>query len=129
MIYEILFEPIPLARARASKHAFYDSQYHVKKNFRDYITDAYGKQLILEKPISVRYVFKMQIPKSWSQKKQKAHLNKHCDKKVDLTNLMKFVEDACNDFLWKDDSQIVETAATKLWSNQPSTVFQIDILE
>ena len=43
----------------------------------------------------------------------------------DLSNLIKFIEDAFNNFLWKDDSLIHTLQASKLWSDKDSIVIEV----
>ena len=43
-------------------------------------------------------------------------------KKPDLSNLIKFIEDAFNNVLWKDDALISYMFATKKYSFEPKTM-------
>lgn len=45
--------------------------------------------------------------------KPKRHLKEFPAKRPDIDNLVKFVLDAGNDYLWKDDDQIVDITAVK----------------
>ena len=122
---EIPGVPIPLARARAGKHGFYDSQYMVKKNIRDYVNAEYGTLPCAGGPISVEMIFYMPIPKSTSQKRRIAMLGQPHIKAGDLTNFFKLPEDTFNGVLWVDDRIISELHAKKIYDENPRTIIRI----
>jgi len=124
MIINIKGKPIPLARARAGKKGFYDPQYQAKQNFAWEVKRIWRKEP-LNKAIKVNFYFYIGMPKSWSKKKRAIKdLTLH-DQTPDLSNLIKFVEDALNDTLWKDDKLIGKIKAFKRWSNDPRTIIEI----
>ena len=47
-------------------------------------------------------------------------------KKSDIDNLLKLVMDSLNGVFWKDDSQICQVIAYKLYDEKPRTVIQVD---
>ena len=67
----------------------------------------------------------MPIPKSLSKKKQHELLNQPHHKKPDLSNLIKFVEDALIGILFVDDRQITTIHATKIYHKIPKTLIKI----
>ena len=69
--------------------------------------------------ICMRVIFYMPIPKSTSKKKRQILL--YHTKKPDLDNLVKFVKDCFNDVVWKDDSQVAELHAGKMYSEDTRT--------
>jgi Holliday junction resolvase RusA-like endonuclease len=80
-------------------------------------------------PLRLSCGFYMPIPKSTSKKKRYAMLNEEIrpDKKPDMSNLLKFVEDCLNEIAWKDDSQIVSYGhMEKFYSEEPRTYIQIE---
>lgn len=68
-------------------------------------------------------IFFMPIPTSRSKKKQLELLNKPHLFKPDLSNLIKFVEDCCNNIVFKDDCIITSINAQKVYSDTPRTEF------
>lgn len=75
-------------------------------------------------PIKVTFTFFMPIPKSYKKTKTG---DPHY-KKPDLTNLIKFPEDALNGVLWNDDSNIYSINASKVYSDNPRTEINIDYI-
>lgn len=82
--------------------------------------------------LSIRVIFEMPIPKSSKAKAGSPHT-----KKPDIDNLLKFILDAGNGLLWKDDSKIHSITAVKVYSSTPQTTLvaeyalceQTDILQ
>lgn len=82
--------------------------------------------------LRVDITFHMPIPKSASKKKRE-ELNDgrgvpHI-KRPDLSNLVKYYEDAGNGILWPDDCQIAEMKVMKRYSKWPKTVIKIDVMD
>lgn len=82
-------------------------------------------------PIEVLIELRMQIPVSWSKKKQVAAASGQvrATKKPDSDNVLKAVTDACNGIVWADDAQIVVTTVRKLYSAQPCVVMAVREVE
>jgi Holliday junction resolvase RusA-like endonuclease len=61
------------------------------------------------------------IPKNFSKKKTEEAENRLLlpTSRPDTSNFVKLIEDACNEILWKDDSQIVRLDACKFYSKNP----------
>lgn len=57
----------------------------------------------------------MGIPKSWSQKKQRAAALGEIvpTKRPDLDNIVKAIKDGANGVTWRDDSQVIDVRASK----------------
>jgi len=126
MTIEIEAPPIPLKRPRAAKTGFYDPQYQAKKNFAfEVLSKITNKNLPIDSPIKLKLDFYFKIRKSWSKKKQKALLNQHHFSTPDLSNLIKFIEDALNNVIWKDDSLICEITASKKWCEFNKTIINV----
>jgi Holliday junction resolvase RusA-like endonuclease len=81
----------------------------------------------IDKPIAVIMNFFMPIPQSLSKKKKDLMAMKQIRhaKKPDLSNMIKFAEDALNSVIWKDDSQITTIWASKAYSKEPRTEITI----
>jgi len=100
MRFEIPGKPIPLHRARASGNRFYDDQYMLKKNIRLHLKEQLPEGFKpYTEPIEVLYTFYMPLPKAVSNKKLKELIGQPHDKTVDLSNMIKLVEDLGNEFL------------------------------
>lgn len=64
--------------------------------------------------IKLQIVFRILRPKSVSIKKRPEPITR-----PDLDNLVKAVKDALNGVLWRDDSQIIELEAKKVYDDPP----------
>ena len=71
-----------------------------------------------EKPMKVLMAFMFEPPKSLSKKRREELLLQEYTKKPDLDNLVKAVLDGLNGIAFKDDSQIIEIEARKLYGNK-----------
>ena len=71
-------------------------------------------------PITMEISFYMPFPASMSAKKRKVAYH---TKKPDLDNMIKFVKDCANGVLWHDDSQVMGIKASKIYSDEPKTIF------
>lgn len=76
---------------------------------------------------SVRIVFHMPIPKSWSKyKKFMAVLGVEVpNKKPDVDNMEKFILDCANRILFEDDRMITQLSSLKMYSKNPRTVLEV----
>lgn len=88
------------------------------------------KQPPLEGPIKISCTFYMPRPKShYGTGKNKGKLKSNAPafhtKKKDLDNLLKFSLDCLNRIAWKDDAQICQAEAQKVYSNNPRTEIKI----
>lgn len=71
----------------------------------------------------------MPIPKSYSKKARLKSIGEPHQKKPDISNLIKFTEDALNEILWEDDSVIAEIKAKKIYSEEPKTIITVEKLK
>jgi len=75
----------------------------------------------IEGPVILSVVIYKQIPAGYS--KVMKYLCENGDirpeKRPDVDNYLKAVEDALNDIVWKDDSQIIKASCEKYYSNKP----------
>lgn len=69
----------------------------------------------------------MPIPKKLSKKNRMLVVGIPHSKRPDLTNLIKFTEDALNGVLWEDDSIIYEIYAKKVYGETPKTVIETSL--
>lgn len=85
-----------------------------------------GKPLI-EGPVKLSVIASLQIPQSWSKKKQAAALEGTLlpTSRPDVDNYAKAVLDALNEVVFRDDSQVVQLIARKRYSERPGLTIQI----
>lgn len=118
--------PIPAARPRVTHRGTYNPKQREQIDTTYIIKQQYTKQP-LTTPLEVTLLFFMPIPKRMSIKKRKAILGQPHTIKSDLDNLVKFSLDCMNGIVYKDDAQIYEIVAQKVYSDNPRT--EITILE
>ncbi|MGN7243268.1 RusA family crossover junction endodeoxyribonuclease [Bacillus paralicheniformis] len=75
--------------------------------------------------LHVDLTFVMPIPKSWSKKKQRESIGTLHTKKPDIDNLVKGAFDALNKVAWKDDNQVSQVTARKLYGLDPGIIIQV----
>lgn len=126
IIYEIPGNPIPLKRHRTAKGKAYDSQKKEKENHQWHIRSLINGLFPAHSAIKLVVEYHMPIPKSYSKRRAKECLLGPHAKKPDLSNLIKFTEDALNGIVWEDDSLISEIEARKFYATEPKTVFKIE---
>jgi Holliday junction resolvase RusA-like endonuclease len=80
----------------------------------------------MEGPIDLRIAAFCPIPKSWSQKRQRAALADEIrpTSKPDWTNIARF-EDALKSIAWRDDAQVTDAAIWKRYSANPRVILEI----
>lgn len=85
-----------------------------------------GRPLV-EGPVSVTLFIGVQVPASWSQKKQRQALAGEIlpTTKPDKDNVIKAVYDGCNGVIWRDDVQVVEGSQRKRYSTMPRVDVEI----
>lgn len=124
MIIEIDGDPIPWQRARRNKNVYYDPQFIAKKNFA-WIVKGQFTEKPLEHPLKVSFSFFFKMPDSWSKKKKSRMIGLPHIQKPDLSNLLKFSEDALNEIVWTDDRIISYESAKKRWADKSKTIIEI----
>ena len=126
IVVTISGNPIPLQRPRLRSYAnqgskVFDSQkdlkYKVGLQLKSYI-NFFNKVSFLDGNLSLKITFYFELPNSWPIKKKEKVSGKRKRSRPDLTNLIKFYEDFMQDIdLFKDDAQIVEITAQKLYDD------------
>lgn len=123
---DLFGDPVPKKRARTfnnhGKIVTWDSQDKLKQGYKWQIRSQYREQPIAG-PVILDVVFMMPIPKSTSKIKQRAMLQGtfHHMCRPDVDNLQKFILDVLNDLVLKDDGQVIEIHAKKIYSSKPGT--------
>lgn len=92
-----------------------------KTEFGSKVFRKLDKYFPIEGPVVLSVVVYKQIPAGYS--KTLKYLCENGDirpeKRPDVDNYLKAVEDALNDIVWKDDSQIIRATCEKYYSNKP----------
>lgn len=122
-------QPVAKGRPRLGKWGTYTPQKTVEyENLikLSYIEKHKGEP-VLEDQLKLDIYFYFQIPKSVSKKMRQAMLEGKImyDKRPDIDNCIKIITDALNGIAYKDDNQIVEVHAMKLYDETPRTVVTI----
>jgi Holliday junction resolvase RusA-like endonuclease len=82
-----------------------------------------GRSLI-QGAVSVELDIRLQIPESWSKKKQKMAVDGliAATKRSDIDNITKGIFDGMNGVVWRDDGQVVEAMQRKRYAEIPGVV-------
>lgn len=127
-------DPIPKKRARTFNNhgrvVTWDSQDKLKEGCKWQLRSQYREEPV-GMPVILDVTFFMPIPKSTSKVKQRAMINGtfYHMVKPDVDNLTKWIGDILNGVVIKDDSQIVEIHAKKIYSTKPGTHVRIIPIE
>ncbi|MES2346710.1 MAG: RusA family crossover junction endodeoxyribonuclease [Pseudomonadota bacterium] len=84
-----------------------------------------------DRAIEVLLELRMQIPVSWSKKKQVAASagKVRATKKPDIDNVVKSILDASNGIVWIDDAQVVVLTVRKLYHADPCVMIGVRAVE
>lgn len=82
---------------------------------------AMAGQPLVEGPVELRMLIDVQIPASWSKKKQAQALAGEIlpTTKPDVDNVIKAIGDGLNGVVWKDDVQITDVITRKRYAEKP----------
>lgn len=132
-------EPKPQARPRFARRGNFTTTYEDKemKTWKNkcslLITKLYANQPPLEGALRTRVKFFIKPPQYISKvKKNKQALTDETlpvSKKADLDNYIKALFDSANGILYKDDGQIAEIYASKVYSTSPRIEFEIEVID
>lgn len=116
-------KPVPWQRVKKGRSGiFYNPKAKQEKEVKDKMRKVFNDPPILV-PILVNFRFYMPIPESWSKKKKRIWNNAPHQSRPDISNLIKFYEDAATGIIYKDDSQLFcYTETFKVWSIEPKVV-------
>lgn len=128
--FDLYGDPTPQKRARHSRINGRIRTFNPQKSEREQIQWQIKSQFKEDPftiPLALDMIFLMPIPESSSgiKKKQMANGLIAHTKKPDLDNLAKFILDAMNNLVFKDDSQVIEIRMKKIYSSKPGTVVRI----
>lgn len=145
MIFVLAGNPIPKKRHRSclrhGKIHSYDEQYddkttvawkletqliHASRCTNSKISEE-AQSLKGSDYFEVSMEFYISVPESTPTTKRNQMLwSSHAIVKPDLDNMVKFYLDAGNKILWDDDKKIVDLRATKVYSENPSTIIMVN---
>ena len=82
----------------------------------------------MEDALDLTVVAHVPIPSSWSGKRQRMAAAGEIKptKRPDLDNFLKAAKDALNGIVWRDDSQIVNLSARKVYGEHPKLVITVE---
>ena len=124
MTFRVYGQPVAKGRPRFTRQG----RTYTPKRTHDYESEvammakaAMGSSEPLETPVTVCVYATFPIPQSYSKKRTEACLNgseRHI-KRPDLDNCVKAITDGMNGIVYKDDSQIVNLHAKKVYGTTP----------
>ena len=119
-------KPTPLARPRFCNGRVFNSQVEEFRLFALQVFAAMTTQHVsrFDGPLSLRIDYAMPIPSKFTDnERERALAGLLMPAAVpDLSNLIKFTEDALNGLLWQDDKQIIHLDCLKYYSDYPQTI-------
>ena len=132
-------KPISKARPRFKRYGkTYDPQEAEKKAWQWEVNQQLQEQglftgflKLIPGPIILKVTFIMPTPKNTSKKIIKELEDEKMmwhDKRPDLDNMIKWVKDCLNEFLWEDDSQVCVIHAMKVYGLKGKTEIEIEEL-
>lgn len=89
---------------------------------------SYGNRYYFENAdISIKILFKFEVPKSYSKKNKEKALNGVLrPHKADIDNYIKSVLDGLNKVAYEDDRAICSISATKIFAEKAETIIEIE---
>ena len=127
-------EPVPKGRPRMTRRGFAYTPAATRKyaaHGRLAAQLAIGDRPPIEAPVRVELLVELPVPASWSERKRAAAIvgDVRPTSRPDIDNFLKAILDAINGIVVADDSQVVETRATKKFGLAPkmlATIFPLD---
>ncbi len=126
MKIEIPGNPIAQQRARSSYGRFYDPLSETKKKLKNLIAPQATNNELINSLIQIEFIFYIAFTKSSSKAFMRDNFHKHCDKRPDIDNFIKFYLDLMNNFVYTDDSLVGKIIAQKIYSSEPKTIILIN---
>lgn len=116
-MHRIVFkiDPVPASRPRVAQFGtYYLPKYQqFRKDMAKLLMGA--KKTRYTQPLKLDVVFRVPLPKSYSQKKRTEMDGAYCATNFDLDNLEKALYDSMNGVTYEDDRQIVMHTTRKVW--------------
>lgn len=117
-------KPIAQKRARLCGKRVFNPQYREKQAIKHIIKSKWGSGL-LTGPVSLSVIFYLPIPESWSKKKKLSSVNCPHINTPDIDNFQVFLLNCMTEIVYKDDRQVYDICASKLYSNNPRTEVKV----
>lgn len=118
--------PLPLSRARMGRGRMWDSQKQEKFSFAIHLTNQHENRSLYHGPLHLDISFFMPIPKFVAKKRKYITQSGNYHIGIpDLSNLIKFVEDAATGILFADDSIIASLCVSKKYDTNARTEFTV----
>ena len=89
--------------------------------------DAMGGAPPFDQPLAIRVTVYLAIAMSWPKKKQAAAANRELlpTGRPDTDNFVKIALDGLNEIVFRDDSLVVQIAASKVYDHRPRLVIDV----
>lgn len=115
----IKLPPFPAPRPRFSKFGTYNTPEYTNYKTAFALLAKRECKTYFSGAIRLEVTFFMQMPKPLSKKKRSELIGQYHIKKPDTDNLIKTVKDSLEGIFYKNDSQICEVIAKKIYSDTP----------
>jgi len=123
-------QPVAKGRAKAARRGKFITMYTPIKTVNYEGLVAYSASVamagrsLIQGAVSVELDIRLQIPESWSKKKQKMAIDGliAATKRSDIDNITKGIFDGMNGVVWRDDGQVVEASQRKRYAETPGVV-------
>ncbi|MBW2998667.1 RusA family crossover junction endodeoxyribonuclease [Candidatus Woesearchaeota archaeon] len=125
-IFTVMGKPVAWERAGRVGNFYFDKQRNEKMLFAHVVKTAMKGSSFHSKPVKVVVEYNMPLAPSLSKKQRDMRLLKPHPFTPDLDNLLKFLFDALNKVLWKDDRLIYEVHARKTWGSEPKLILGVE---
>lgn len=137
LIFDVPGDPVAKGRARArvinGRATLYTPRETVEyeRHVAWCAKAALAGQAVPRAPMKVTLDIQLDVPKSWSGKRRAAALAGQIvpTSKPDASNVLKAVEDACNEIVYPDDSHIVSLVVDKRFAPAPGVTVTIEWLD
>lgn len=128
---EIMHDPVPWSTHRGIGKRSYNPRFKEKEFYQWQIRAHYNRKTPITGPVRLQFTFHMPIPKNTSRARRAQMLNGliHHISRPDCTNLQKFSEDCLKGIVIEDDSQVVEVESSKIYSERPRTVIEVQEID
>ncbi len=125
MKFRVNLQPVAKGRPRFTTRGKFAKAYTDAKT-RD-AEDNFAAQSVKYKPeVPIEGAIKLTLVFASIKPKSKPKKVKHWTTRPDLDNFIKLVKDALNNIFWKDDSQIIEVNAKKIYDDNVYTDVEIE---
>lgn len=130
MKYIIPHPPIPWARAgvNSTTKVFFDRQKPYKRLYQYFLRSQHMNVPLIDCPVKLVVTFFMELPTTPKLRKLREKQYYHY-LRPDLSNLIKFLEDAAHGIIFADDCIIAHIDAKKVYKGEARTEFEIIKIE